>query len=87
MAGIEKTKEALADLGAVAADLKAISADGLTAGDLLKVPGLAKDLIDLYNDAKAAKDNGEISDLDWTEITELYTQAAAQVGDLLKSAA
>jgi len=87
MAGIEHTKAALADVRKTAADLREVAKDGLTAGDLLKVPELVKDGISMFNDAKAAKDAGEISDLDWEEITVLWTDVTAIISDLLKGAA
>lgn len=85
MAGIENLKVAVQELSEVVKDLKLIFEDGLTASDGFKIPGLLKDLFDVYSAARKAKEAGEISDLDFEEIRVLIEGSVTTLSDLAKS--
>lgn len=83
MAGIEKTKASLADLGVVINDAISVAEGGLTLGDLLALPHVIGGLTTLFADAKAAVDGGELADLDASEVVELLKDVIAMGADLM----
>ena len=83
MAGIEKTKAAIADFGVVVNDAIAVAEGGLTLSDLFSLPHVIGSVTTLFNDAKAAVDSGEINDLDSAEIVELLKVVIALGADVM----
>lgn len=76
MAGIVAIKAAFVDLKALAETGAEVAKGGLTAGDVFSLPKLYSQCNQLFLDLKAAKDNGEIQDLDADEVRQL-------LGDLI----
>jgi hypothetical protein len=71
MAGIENLKASIESAKELSVAVKKIAADGIGFSDIPEVPGLIAAASDLFAAAKAAKEAGEMADLDGAEIKEL----------------
>lgn len=90
MAGIVAIKASIVDLKALAATAAEVAKDGLNVGDIFSLPKLYGQCNQLFVDLKAAKDNGEVQDLDGEEIRQLLgdlIDLGAYVAGLAKAAA
>lgn len=90
MAGIEKIRASVTDLKALAETGAQIAEGGLTAGDVFSLPKLYSECNQLFTDLKAAKDAGEVQDLDADEVRQLLgdlIDLGAYIAGLIKAAA
>lgn len=88
MAGIEHTKAALVELKDLVLEIKAIAPGGFEwLKDGTAAIRAGKDGFDLFMEVLAAKDAGEITDIDFAEAKELFGDLTAMVAEVLGSAA